>query len=294
MKKSIAFLPKHKQEELRYIVSLIRERIPQTEMIILFGSYARNEYVDYDSEQYNKVSKKISDYDLLVVTTNITDKEVGKTLDNIENIWYGKGKDNPKQAPVQLINENIKNLNKALEEGRYFYTEIKKQGIMLYNSGNCKLARRRKLKYEEIKKQAEEYFRLKFTKANSFLRDANYAYQCNDYVQSSFYLHQACENYYHTINLVFAQENNKQHNLTKLTNSVKNYSDDLDKVFPRDTEEEIRLFTLLKAAYVDARYEAGFVVTKEDIDPLISKVKMLRDITKRICEERIGEYGKII
>ena len=67
---------------------------------------------------------------------------------------------------------------------------------------------------------------------------------------------------------------------------------DLATVFPQDTLEEKRLFTLLKAAYVDARYNPHFVVTKEDIDQLTPKVELLRDITKRICESKIKEYAE--
>jgi len=43
---------------------------------------------------------------------------------------------------------------------------------------------------------------------------------------------------------------------------------------------------------MDARYNPYFVVTKEDIDALIPKVELLRDITKRICEAKIKEYGE--
>jgi len=38
----------NKWQDLQQLVDLIREHIKQVEMIILFGSYARNEYVDYD------------------------------------------------------------------------------------------------------------------------------------------------------------------------------------------------------------------------------------------------------
>lgn len=109
---------------------------------------------------------------------------------------------------------------------------------------------------------------------------------------ASFYLHQSCENYYYAIRLSFTLRNNKQHNLSKLSSSVKKFSDDLNTVFPQDTPEEKRLFTLLKAAYVDARYNPHFVVTKEDIDALIPKVELLRDSTAKICRERIEEYGE--
>ena len=48
MKKSIAYLPAANQADLRFIVEAIKARIKQTEMIILFGSYARNDFVLYD------------------------------------------------------------------------------------------------------------------------------------------------------------------------------------------------------------------------------------------------------
>lgn len=45
-------------------------------------------------------------------------------------------------------------------------------------------------------------------------------------------------------------------------------------------------------AYVNGPYDTDFVVTKEDIDAPVPKVELLRDITKRICEEKIKGYGE--
>jgi HEPN domain-containing protein len=294
MKKSIAYLPRQKQEELNFLVDLIRKRIPHAEMIILYGSYARNKYVDYDERfEFGKLQFYVSDYDILVVSSGVSDSSVGKVLDNIEAIYYKQAKDPDRQPPVQFINDDIKKLNKDLSEGRYFYTQVKEEGVILYDSGKFKLARKRKLHYDEIKKQAEEYFKEKIERADSFFTLAKCAYDYKDYRMSSFQLHQACENLYYAIRLVYTQENNKQHNLSKLSGSVKKYSEELMFVFPRDTKEEERLFALIKAAYVEGRYNPDFLVTKEDIDALVPKVEMLRDITKRICEERIKEYEEM-
>lgn len=290
MKKSILHLPKRKQEDLYFLVHEITKRLPQTEFIILYGSYATGKYVVYDERvEFGIPTSFMSDYDILVITSGISDKKVGNLLDNIDDLYY---KDPESQTPVQFINDDIKTLNRQLEEGRYFYTQLKQEGIVLYDSGRFKLARRRKLNFKEIQEQAQEYFNDKYESAEGFLRGAKFYYSDKNFKLSSFLLHQACENYYYSIRLAFTLRSNKQHNLSKLSASVKRHSDELAKVFPRDTPEEKRLFTLLKDAYVEARYNPKFLVTKEDIDALLPKVELLRDITKRICEAKIREYGE--
>ncbi|MCD8080041.1 MAG: HEPN domain-containing protein [Bacteroides sp.] len=288
MKHSIAHLPKRKQDDLHYLIRKILERIPQTQMIILYGSYATGKYVEYDERvEFGIRTSYMSDYDLLVVTHGARDKEVGQKLDNIEEIYY---KDPDLQTPVQFINEDIKALNKFLSEGRYFYTQIKKEGVLLYDNKKCKLARRRKLNYEEIHKQAEEYFEEKFKEANEFLVDAHNAYNRGNYKRTSFYLHQTCENLFYAVRLVYTLQNNKQHNLSKLLASVRKYSPEFEEIFPRQTKEQKNLFNLLKAAYVEARYNPQFIVTKEDIETLMVKVEALFSLVKKLCRQRIEEY----
>lgn len=294
MKKSITYLPPANQRDLHFLVESILTRVKQTEMIILFGSYARNDYVAYDEKfEFGKLQFYVSDYDILVVTSGISDGVAIKALNNIEDLYYDRAEDPKKQPPVQFIAEDMKKLNKYLGESRYFYTQIKQEGVVLYDSGNFKLARRRKLSFTEIKQQAQEYFDDKYNSGNDFLQIAKMTtYDLNKPVKASFLLHQACESYIYAIRLVFTLENPKQHNLTKLLNSVKKYSNEFIKVFPQNTSEEKRLFELIKAAYVNGRYDPDFAVTKEDIDALVPKVELLRDITKHICEDKIKEYGE--
>jgi HEPN domain-containing protein/predicted nucleotidyltransferase len=292
MKNSIAYLHKNNQDDLNFLISEVRKRLPQAEVIILYGSYARNNYVRRGVRyEHGVVTIKISDYDILVLTSGINIKKAETVLDNVDDLFF-TGKDIDRDTPVQFINDDIKQFNKYVEEGRYFYTQIKQEGVVLYDSGKYKLSRRRKLNFDEIKEQAQVYFDEKYRKADGFLKGANFYYNEKDYLLSSFNLHQACENYYYAIRLTHTLRNSKQHNLSKLSSSVRRYSDDLKTVFPQNTPEEKRLFTLLKAAYVDARYNPHFVVTEEDIDALIPKVERLRDFTQQICAEKIKEYGE--
>ena len=83
MKDSIAYLPKDKQTELNFLVKEILKRLPQTEFIILFGSYARGNYVrrSVRIEDGGIPTVKISDYDIYVITSGINSKKAETVLD---------------------------------------------------------------------------------------------------------------------------------------------------------------------------------------------------------------------
>ena len=292
MKTSINYLPEQKRDELRRIVKCVLEVLPGCEMIILYGSYARNTYVDYDQRiEYGIRTCFMSDYDILVVTNTRFQRHVishilSKATDN-----YYKGMKRNESTTVQFIDESIDDLNKAIDKNRYFYTDIKREGIMLYNSGRYKLARRRKQNYREIKELAEEYYNERFERGNEFLLGAIFYNEQGLHKMASFNLHQACENYYNSIILTFTLYSPKEHSLIKLSARAKTHSLESSKAFPRNTEEEKRLFDLLQDAYVQARYSLHFRITQEDIEALIPKVELLRDIARQCCEERIKVYA---
>ncbi len=292
MKTSINYLPEQKRDELRRIVKCVLEVLPGCEMIILYGSYARNTYVDYDQRiEYGIRTCFMSDYDILVVTNTRFQRHVishilSKATDN-----YYKGMNRNESTTVQFIDESIDDLNKAIDKNRYFYTDIKREGIMLYNSGRYKLARRRKQNYLEIKELAEEYYNERFERGNEFLLGAIFYNEQGLHKMASFNLHQACENYYNSIILTFTLYSPKEHSLIKLSARAKTHSLESSKAFPRNTEEEKRLFDLLQDAYVQARYSLHFRITQEDIEALIPKVELLRDIARQCCEERIKVYA---
>ena len=292
MKTSINYLPEQKRDELRRIVKCVLEVLPGCEMIILYGSYARNTYVDYDQRiEYGIRTCFMSDYDILVVTNTRFQRHVishilSKATDN-----YYKGMNRNESTTVQFIDESIDDLNKAIDKNRYFYTDIKREGIMLYNSGRYKLARRRKQNYREIKELAEEYYNERFERGNEFLLGAIFYNEQGLHKMASFNLHQACENYYNSIILTFTLYSPKEHSLIKLSARAKTHSLESSEAFPRDTEEEKRLFDLLQDAYVQARYSLHFRITQEDIEALIPKVELLRDIARQCCEERIKVYA---
>ena len=293
MKNSIDFLPERKQRDLHELVRLIRDEVKDVVMVILYGSYARNTYVECDERRdFGVRTFYISDYDLLVVTKKRLGVRESTATARIGNRFL-EGKDAEFHTHPQFINESISKLNNALSEGRYFYVDILAQGIVLYDSGEYQLATPRDLNYPEIRKMAQKYYNNRFIEASRFFETAKFNYLKEWYVIASFQLHQATENFIKTIPLVYILYGHKEHDLELLIEKCKPYTLELSKVFPRDTPEEERLFRLLQRAYVAARYNDDFVVTKEDIDALMPKVERLRDITEKICCDRIAEYNRL-
>lgn len=291
MKQSVGFLPENKRQDLQQLVDLIRTHIKDVGMVILFGSYAKNKYVDYDQRiEFGTPTYYMSDYDLLVLTR----KEIGA----IQYSLYAKIKDRffenknrPFHTHPQFINYGIDEFNHALTKAHYFETEIKRDGILLYDSGQYKLARRRKLDFAEIRERAQKYFDDKFTTAIDFINGVKFYYENGRYKMAAFHLHQSAENLLRTVSLVHILYSPKNHDLDELLRSCKAYTIELCRAFPRNTPEEERLFDLLQRSYIESRYNPDFEITKADIEALVPKVERLRDIVEKVCREQIAFYG---
>ncbi|GFI54494.1 hypothetical protein IMSAGC022_01112 [Alistipes sp.] len=231
----------------------------------------------------------MSDYDIVILTRKPIGAIESSLYEKIKDSFF-ENKNRPFHTHPQFVNYGIDEFNYALSKAHYFETEIKRDGVILYDSGAYKLARRRKLDYTEIRNRAQKYFDDKLGKANNFLEDTLFNFKKNEFVHSSFHLHQSAENLLRVIPMTFILYGHKSHDLSELMNAAKKHTTKIFEVFPCDTPEEKRLFDLLQRAYIESRYNPDFEVTKEDIDALIPKVEQLRDIVEMVCRERIAYY----
>ena len=177
-----------------------------------------------------------------------------------------------------------------LSEGQYFFTDIEKEGILLYDAGNIPLAERKPLSAAEAKVMAQKYFEQWYYSAEKFLKIARYCHQENDLKEGAFNLHQATERTYNAVILVETGYKPKTHNLDKLKRYSKRFSEELENIFPYNTPEEKHLFDLLKRGYIDARYKDHYEITEGELGILIERISKLQAITKRVCEEKIASF----
>ena len=212
MKRSLAHLPKRKKDELKYVVATIREVVPATEMIILFGSYARGDWQEEVYREGHTIYEYKSDFDILVVTEDkkvVKDDLLWRKVENRVNA-------NLDATPVTLIRHDIKDLNRKIRNRYYFFTDVKKEGIFLYNSRKYKLDRARKFSPEERQRVADEDFKIWFKKAREFFDDFSSNFRKRRNNQAAFMLHQATEHTYAAVLLTFTGHKPKLHDLERL------------------------------------------------------------------------------
>jgi predicted nucleotidyltransferase/HEPN domain-containing protein len=288
MKTTLSHLPQPKQDQLKALTQIILDKVP-AEMIILFGSYARGDWVEDYQEKYEYVS----DFDILIVTKDRHTAKHGKKSRELEKELMS----NEDITRTSIIYHSIGFVNDKIETNSYFFADILKEGILLFDSENFKLSEPKSMNPEERQKKAKGHFENWFTSASHFLEGFEMYFQKGEdnltyYKEAAFLLHQTTERLYTSILLVFTDYKPKIHGIEELGNQVGKLHPDFATVFRRSTPDEERLFQLLRKAYIDARYEMHYKIEKAELEYLSDRVKLLKDMTERICNKRVSQFTK--
>lgn len=288
MNTTLTHLPPHKQAELRQIVGALIPQYKDIEMVILYGSYARGNWVEDKYTENGTTYEYKSDYDLLIIVSSNSQANA----DNFVSAVTGKLEELKLDTPVHPIFHGIGFVNEALSEGNYFFDDIKREGILLFNTSRYALAEKRDLSPKELAQRAREDFEQWFTSATRFYEFFEMALQKAYWSEAAFQLHQATERFYGSLQLVFTGYKPKTHDIELLGWLAKAIHIEFGKVFPRASLAERVRFSQLRRAYVDARYKADYKISKEDLEYLAGRVQLLRDMTEKHCREKIASLAQ--
>jgi len=292
MNKNLDHLPVSRQENLAHIVTVLRDEFEQVTgfatgkrkhgrilKIILFGSHATGKWVNNPAHGY------VSDYDILVI---VNKKEFVEEY----KIWHIAEDRIGLQVrqPLNILVHTLKEINDALVNGQYFFTDIKREGIVLYETDKRELAEAGSLTPEEYKAITEKHYEQWFESAGSFLIDFGHCMDRKDLKKAAFELHQATERYYSCLLLVLTNYKPYTHNLNQLNSLTISQNEQIAEVFPQDNKIHRRRFQLLRNAYVDARYSEHYKITQEELLWLAERVKHLQTLTKMLCQEKIASF----
>jgi len=291
-------LPDAKRRELAHVVAIIREgfarairhrtqprfRDGHILKIVLFGSYARGDWVE------DPVGRYFSDYDILVVVDHddLTDVPEfwAKTEERLlEELTEGKAL----RTPASLIYHSLDEVNEKLRLGRYFFMDILKDGIVLHEEPNHPFAEPKQLSAGEALRETRDYFEEWFESADRFRQNAEDNLRRGWGKEAAFLLHQATERFYHCIFLVRTLYSPKTHNLNRLRALTEQLEPQLRTVWPTDSRLHKRAYNLLREAYIKARYSREFSISDEELAWLGERVAHLQGLVRELCIARIAE-----
>lgn len=297
MRDDLSHLPAKQQDELARATRILMEEFEKATLlgnqawkrggkiykIILFGSYARSDWVDDPENGYQ------SDFDLLVVVSH-------EKLTDIAEYWYVAEdrilRDETIDRQVNIIVHDLDDVNKALKRGEYFWADIVRDGIVLYELPNHPLATPVPLTKADALRMAERYYIQWSDGIDDLLAGAKFYFERGNNNLAAFTLHQAAEKAYACYLLTTSFYFPRSHNLKFLRSLGEGKDTRLIDAWPRESKLDRRRFELLKRAYVEARYSPNYNISLEDLDSLYASVKRLQAIVAKICKTRIAELSR--
>ncbi|WP_369059060.1 nucleotidyltransferase and HEPN domain-containing protein [Caulobacter sp. 73W] len=247
--------------------------------IVLFGSYARNDWVDEPDNGY------LSDFDLLVVASH-------PKLTDIADYWY-VAEDKILHDPmigrtVNIIVHTMDEVNQGLLKGEYFWTDIIRDGVMLYDLPGHPFTAPRPMTAADAHEAAKRYFEHWQPKVGESLEIAEFCIARGNRQDAAYNLHQAVERAYICFLLVHTFYFPRSHNIKFLRSLAEDADKRLAAAWPREARDDRRRFEHLKRAYVEARYSEQYDVTAKDLASLKASAERLRELVERVCLERIS------
>lgn len=292
----ISHLPERKQRELARVLKIIFEEFDsarQTKLsekkragkilkVILFGSYARGDWVEDRKSGYR------SDYDILVVV-NIRSMAEGNEL------WFNVSDRLMQEmtvtktiaTPTNVIVHELQEVNSQLAKGRPFFIDMVRDGKALYETDRHPFAEPKLLSGAAKRDEATHYFEKWFPKALRRSHLAQLALEHGYPNEAAFESHQTVEVLYHCVLLVLSLYSPKSHRLKSLRSAAERVEPRLIEVWPRDTRFARRSFERLDRAYVHARYSSHYEITREELEWVTERIKHLQALVHTICEEHL-------
>ncbi|NIJ63156.1 putative nucleotidyltransferase/HEPN domain-containing protein [Sphingomonas leidyi] len=299
MRTDLDHLPAAKQRELERVVQILFEefrdatalatsewkRQARILKVILYGSYARGGWVDepHTAKGYQ------SDFDLLIIVNNekLTDRAQFWTSAE-ERLNRELAVTKTLRTPVNFIVHTLREVNDGLAHGRYFFMDVARDGIALYESDSTELHEPKPKTPQQALAMATEYFSEWFPAATRRYEFVKFGMGQGHLKETAFELHQTTESLYHCVLLVCTFYTPHVHNLGFLRTQAERIDPRLVEAWPRDSRLERARFEKLKEAYVKARYSKHYRISAEELAWLGERVEALGRIVQLICEEHIS------
>ncbi len=208
MRSDLEHLPDKKRRDLDRIVEVLFAEFEQATSlstqkwrrqgrilkVILYGSYARGDWVDDPIGGYQ------SDYDILVVVSDERLTEPAEFWAKADDQFVREVTISRRiSAPVTFIVHSLADVNNQLTQGRPFFIDAIEQGIALYEVEDYPFVTPQPLEPKAALAEARKHFDQWFPSATKRFEGARFYMEKGYLNDAAFDLHQATERFYHCL-----------------------------------------------------------------------------------------------
>lgn len=240
-------------------------------MIFLLGASMHRRRSESIFQDKAPSTQHVSDFFFLVLLSELGNKDLQAWQDKIETNCRHLGPATVWVLPVHSFKE-------WLQQGHQFAVQVWQSAIRFHDAGGIAIENipAQPVRCSEV--ETEQQVMGGLVKANEFLVGAELYAVRKQYTMAVFMLHQSAEQALISMVKAATGYHANTHSIDRLLRFAELVSYRIRDIFPRQTEQQKRLFSLLQKAYIETRYKNDYKITEEELLALTEKVRNLNEL----------------
>jgi len=215
--------------------------------------------------------QRVSGCFLLIVLKDTSRTEQYQWQDQIERVCRNI-------IPTTTIVISKNEFEHWLNEKQFFAFHVRQSAVSIYDAEEEKRPIADVLSLVAEKELLRKMIDVGLSRARAFLLGSELFRVQRYNSMAAFMLHQSTEHALHAILKAGTGYHTTTHNIDRLLNYASFVFPEVARIFPRETENEKRMFTLLQKAYSDARYDDQYKINSRDLLVITEKVRLLHGV----------------
>lgn len=241
------------------------------DMILLLGATLHRKKYESIFNEAAPFCQQLSDCTLLISLPGLAGKELHEWQDKIEHHCSSV-------LPVTTLVLATVTFMEWLQADLSFARFVWQHAPVLYDVGTICREDFPEAKTAANNKEAARQWEEGLSKAKEFLAGAELYSVRKQHKMAAFMLHQSAEQALRALLMAGTGYHANTHSIDRLLRYGSLVAHQLPEIFPRQTEQDKRLFNLLQKAYIDTRYKDDYKITGEELLTLTDKIRRIHDV----------------
>jgi HEPN domain-containing protein len=220
-------------------------------------------------------------YDLLIITS-------AEPVNNLADLQSIINTDTESGCSVLLLAYSVESATRALRLNNRFFHKSMHQSSQIYSKQGCiQLDAMQEYDLANTSLHCDLNWKQRYFRAEAFMDAAECIWIDQDETVVLSLISQAVEQICLGLIYVFLGYRPKQHSLHHLVDLCNNFTQEVDHIFPRTTEQDKNIFAILNKSSSSARFVVKSTVDPTDCGLLHRKARLLLEKSERIVEQRL-------